>query len=93
MHRQNKNRARLFQLPLTKVKKLHLYSWWKMCFPKKEGGMGFRDLHSFNLAMLSKQVSRLIDEPDSLCAEILRAKYYPHDDVLKAGPKAGSSFT
>jgi hypothetical protein len=24
---------------------------------------------------------------------VLRAKYYPHGDVLKAGPKAGSSFT
>jgi ribonuclease HI len=78
---------------MTKVKKMHWYSWWKMCFPKKEGGMGFRDLHSFNLAMLSKQVWRLLDEPNSLCAKVLRAKYYPDGDVLKAGPKAGSSFT
>jgi hypothetical protein len=74
-------------------KKMHWYSWWKLCFPKKEGGMGFRDLHSFNLAMLSKQVWRLIDDPNSLCAQILRAKYYPEGDILKAGPKAGSSFT
>jgi hypothetical protein len=55
--------------------------------------MGFRDLHSFNLAMLSKQVWRLLDEPNSLCAQVLRAKYYPSGDLLKAGPKAGSSFT
>ena len=55
--------------------------------------MGFRDLHSFNLAMLSKQVWRLISEPDSLCAKVLRAKYYPQGDILKAGPKTGSSFT
>jgi hypothetical protein len=74
-------------------RKMHWYAWWKLCFPKEEGGMGFRDLHSFNLAMLAKQVWRLIDEPNSLCAQILRAKYYPSGDILKAGPKAGSSFT
>jgi hypothetical protein len=72
---------------------MHWYAWWKMCFPKKEGGMGFRDLHSFNLAMLAKKVWRLIDAPDSLCARVLKAKYYHHTDILKAGPKAGSSFT
>jgi hypothetical protein len=73
--------------------KMHWYAWWKLCYPKNEGGMGFRDFHSFNLAMLAKQVWRLINEPDSLCAKVLRAKYYPHGDVLKAGPKAGSSYT
>jgi hypothetical protein len=34
--------------------KMHWYAWWKLCFPKREGGMGFHDLHSFNLAMLAK---------------------------------------
>jgi hypothetical protein len=61
-----------------------------MCFPKQEGGMGFRDLHSFNLAMLSKQVRWLIDEPNSVCEQVLRVKYYPDGDNLKAAPKAGS---
>ena len=35
----------------------------------------------------------MINKPDSICARVLRAKYYPHGDILKAGPKAGSSFT
>jgi hypothetical protein len=64
-----------------------------ICFPKKRGGMVFRDYHSFNLAMLAKQIWRLINEPNSLYARVLRAKYYPHGDILKAGPKTGSSFT
>jgi hypothetical protein len=72
---------------------MHWFAWWKLCYPKNEGGMGFRDFHSFNLSMLAKQVWRLVNDPESLCARVLRAKYYPHGDILKAGPKAGSSYT
>ncbi|GJN05323.1 hypothetical protein PR202_ga22942 [Eleusine coracana subsp. coracana] len=74
-------------------KKMHWQAWWKLCFLKHEGGMGFRDLQSFNLAMLSKQVWRLLCESTSLCARILRAKYYPDGRLLNAKPKSGSSFT
>ena len=54
--------------------------------------MGFRNLHDFNLAMLAKQVWRL-SNPDTMCARVLRAKYYPDGNLLKVGPKKGSSFT
>ena len=74
-------------------RKMHWYSWWKLCFPKSEGGMGFRDLYSFNLAMLAKQCWRLITDPDSLCARVLKAKYYPNGSLLRATPKQGVSFT
>jgi hypothetical protein len=73
--------------------KMHWLAWWKLCYPKREGGMGFRDFHSFNLAMLAKQIWWLISDHDSLCARVLKAKYYPNYDILSAGPKAGSSFT
>jgi hypothetical protein len=43
--------------------------------------------------MLAKQGWRLINDPTSLCARVLGAKYYPDGDILKAGPKARSSFT
>ena len=55
--------------------------------------MGFRDLESFNLALLSKQVWRLLSEPDSLCAQVLRAKYFPSGDLLNCELKKGSSYT
>lgn len=50
-------------------------------------------MHSFNLAMLTKQVWRLLCDPDSLCARVLRAKYYPDGRLLRARLKSGSPFT
>jgi hypothetical protein len=55
--------------------------------------MGFRDLHTFNIAMLAKLCWRLTEEPDSLCARVLRVKYYPDGNLLLAKLKKGSSYT
>jgi ribonuclease HI len=52
--------------------------------PKDRGGLGFRDLEWFNLALHAKQGWRLIQNPDSLAAKILKEKYYPHGEFLDA---------
>ncbi|CAD6223899.1 unnamed protein product [Miscanthus lutarioriparius] len=53
---------------------MHWMSWERLNQPKSKGGMGFRDLRSFNLAMLGKQGWRLITRPDSLCARVLKGR-------------------
>jgi hypothetical protein len=46
-----------------------------------------------NLAMLAKQGWRLIQNPDWLCAQVLRAMYYPSGDVLNASRGHVASYT
>jgi hypothetical protein len=55
--------------------------------------MGFRDIKLFNIAMLGKQGWRLMTNPDSLCARVLKGKYYPNGEFLTARNKKNSSHT
>jgi hypothetical protein len=55
--------------------------------------MGFHDLRLFNMAMLGKQGWRLIKYPDSLCARVLKGRYYHDSDFLHATRKKHSSET
>lgn len=59
-------------------------SWSDLCKPKKCGGLSFRDLRSFNLALLAKQSWRLLQFPDSLMSKVFKAKYFPHSKYLEA---------
>ena len=69
--------------------KMPWVGWKKMCKSKAQGDMGFRNLQTFNLAMLAKQAWRLLTNPSTLVARIYRAKYYPSCDIM--GAKLGSS--
>lgn len=48
-------------------------SWKNLCKSKREEDMGFHSLHEFNLAMLAKQIWRLLHSPASLFASLLKA--------------------
>ena len=63
---------------------LHWQQWGKLCTPKTEGGLGFRDLCVFNQSMLAKQGWRLLTNPDSLASKVLKGKYFPHSDFMQA---------
>jgi ribonuclease HI/exonuclease III len=73
-------------------KKIHWMSWERMGRSKSKGGMGFRDLISFNKALLAKQCWRLIQYPDSLAALIIKEKYFSRGDFLSAKLGSRPSF-
>lgn len=54
-------------------------AWDSMTMPKYKGGMGFRDIEIFNLALLARQVWCIISEPDTLSAKVLKSVYFPSD--------------
>ena len=64
-----------------------------MCKAKSNGGIGFRNFQTFNLAMLAKQEWRLLSNPDSLCAKVFKARYYPNGDVLNSNFGYSPSYT
>ena len=53
---------------------------WKrlelLCCSKLDGGLGFKDLASFNMALLVKQWWRVTQDENSLCFKVLRANYF-----------------
>jgi hypothetical protein len=63
-------------------KKTHWIACDIMLRPKNYGGVGFRDMRLFNQALLGRQAWRLIQFPNTLCAQLLKAKYYPSGSLI-----------
>ncbi len=71
---------------------MHWLSSNFLCQAKNSGGLGFRELGSFNEALLAKQVWRLMHNKTSLFYKVFQAKYFLHCSVLDAKLSARGSF-
>lgn len=67
-------------------------SWEAMSMPKCKGGMGFRNLTGFNIALLGKHIWRCVQNPELLVSRVLKARYFPNVHILEAGKRVRSSF-
>lgn len=72
--------------------KIHWVAWRKMTESKEEGGLGFKDLQSFNDALLAKQLWRLITKPNSLMSRVLKQKYFPKANLFQAKIPTNASW-
>ncbi|CAN0903246.1 Uncharacterized mitochondrial protein AtMg00310, partial [Linum grandiflorum] len=65
-------------------RRLHWVTWQFLCLPQSEGGLGFRDFKLFNQTLLANHCWRLLENPASLLAQLLKARYHPLDHFLCA---------
>ncbi|KAM1255800.1 hypothetical protein ACFX2G_030595 [Malus domestica] len=75
-----------------KHKGIHWVSWERISKQKKSGGLGFKDIQCFNLALLAKIGWRLSLNSSSLLAIVLRDKYHTGKSFREAGRGKNTSW-
>ena len=59
---------------------------------KGKGGLGFKDLQDFNIAMSAKQLWRIITMPNLMMRKVLRGKYCKGESIWTMKQKNGDSW-
>lgn len=72
-------------------KGLNWLSWKNMSVAKIKGGMSFRNLYGFNIALFGKHENFML-KTNTLVSRVFKAKYFPDSRVLNAVKGHNSSF-
>lgn len=57
-------------------------NWDTVILPKEAGGLGIPSTRHRNCAILMNQAWRLYTSPNTLLAQVLKAKYFPHTTLF-----------
>ena len=73
-------------------RKVHWVKWNELCQHKNQVGMGFKDLTTFNKAMLAKLAWRLLNDENSLFHRVFKARFFLRGSFLKAKDSPSASY-
>lgn len=72
-------------------RKMCWVAWSTLTKPKYAGGLGFKDIESFNDAVLAKIGWRILQNPSSLIAQVLLGKYAKKSSFMDCSTPTSSS--
>jgi hypothetical protein len=78
--------------PVNKSQNLTLKSWSSICTPKHTGGLGFKKMHDFNLALIAKLGWKLLTKTDCLWVHQLHGKYIKYGDFFSSPAPSTASW-
>lgn len=67
-------------------------SWKKLSTSKSQGGLGFRELLSFNQSLLANQIWKLSQRPNCLVYRALKHRYFRNNTICNAKTGYHASF-
>ncbi|XP_058784603.1 uncharacterized mitochondrial protein AtMg00310-like [Vicia villosa] len=73
-------------------RKIHWLKWERMANSKRDGGIGFRGIHDFNISLLGKQFWRLLQADGSLMERFFKGRYYPRCSIADTGTGFNPSY-
>lgn len=77
---------------MMKENDIHWRKWRLLRTHNSMVRLGFWDIETFNKVLLAKQAWRLIQNPNSLASQILKAKYFHNTNILAAKLGHNPSF-
>ena len=73
------------------TRSLCLKPWKDICAPKKEGGLGIRNLQAVNQSLILMSAWRIAQNPSDHLHLILQAKYFPSSSIWRPNSSAPKS--
>ena len=73
-------------------RKIHWVRWERLCEVKEVRGMGFKEIEKSNDPILAKQVWRMMNNRDSLCYRVCKARFFPNGSILDAKESSLGSY-